>query len=72
MRTPSRQATGVHAGLGLAIVKEYVVRLNGTIVVESEPGVGTTFRLTLPAVADEPLIATARAKPRRDPVPTAS
>ena len=46
---PSRHATGIHAGLGLAIVKEYIGRLNGTIVVESEPGVGTTFRIALPA-----------------------
>jgi signal transduction histidine kinase len=45
----SRHTTGVHAGLGLAIVKEYVTRLNGTITVESEPGAGTTFRITLPA-----------------------
>jgi signal transduction histidine kinase len=45
---PSRQATGVHAGLGLAIVKEYVARLGGVIEVESAPGAGTTFRVTLP------------------------
>jgi two-component system, OmpR family, heavy metal sensor histidine kinase CusS len=54
---PSRQATGVHAGLGLAIVKEYMSRLNGTIAVESAPGNGSTFRITLqarPTEADMP------------------
>lgn len=36
-------------GLGLAIVRERIDRLNGSLVVESEPGRGTTFRLLLPA-----------------------
>ena len=62
----SRHSTGVHAGLGLAIVKEYVARLNGAIAVESRPGAGSTFRVTLPMptspdgathIADEPVSA---------------
>ncbi len=47
---PSRHAAASHAGLGLAIVKEYLERVGGSIAVESRPGVGTTFRVTLPAI----------------------
>ena len=34
--------------MGLAITKEIVDRHNGTILVESEPGRGTTFTLRIP------------------------
>jgi signal transduction histidine kinase len=39
---------GTGAGLGLAIARTIVDGLNGTIAVESEPGRGTRFTVTLP------------------------
>jgi len=36
------------AGLGLAICKEFIVRMDGTLTVESEFGKGTKFTLSLP------------------------
>jgi len=35
-------------GLGLAIVREKVEKLGGSVSVESQPNIGTTFRLQLP------------------------
>jgi len=37
------------SGLGLKLVKRLITKNNGTISVESEPGKGTTFILTLPS-----------------------
>jgi signal transduction histidine kinase len=41
-------------GLGLAVVKAIVDAHHGSIAVSSAPGVGTTFTVTLPRVADPP------------------
>jgi two-component system phosphate regulon sensor histidine kinase PhoR len=43
----SRGAGGT--GLGLAIVKHIVNRHRGRLVIESEPGMGATFKVWLPA-----------------------
>lgn len=37
-------------GIGLSLVQEYVQQLEGTIVLQSEEGKGTTFTITLPLV----------------------
>jgi signal transduction histidine kinase len=35
-------------GLGLSLVHQMIVEHGGDVAVESEPGTGTTFRVTLP------------------------
>jgi signal transduction histidine kinase len=45
-RTPGSHRPGF--GLGLPIVKELIRAHGGTVTVDSEPGVGSTFRIELP------------------------
>lgn len=49
-------------GLGLFFVKQIVSHFNGTILVQSELGKGTTFILTFPLIVDEFLVQNERMK----------
>lgn len=47
---PARSGSGT--GLGLAIVKHVALVHNGTVAVQSMPGRGSRFTITVPAIAD--------------------
>jgi signal transduction histidine kinase len=46
---PSKHMTGI--GLGLSLVREMTNALGGRIELDSEPGQGSTFSVTVPSLA---------------------
>jgi signal transduction histidine kinase/CheY-like chemotaxis protein/AraC-like DNA-binding protein len=68
--TSSTRAYG-GTGIGLSLVKELVDLLGGTLLVTSEPSVGTTFRLALPVqpVTEIPLPTWTHPEPDRIALP---
>jgi signal transduction histidine kinase/DNA-binding response OmpR family regulator len=54
-------------GLGLPIAKRFCLLLGGDLTVQSEPGVGSTFAIRVPAILPG---ATPQAAPEPQPIPT--
>lgn len=44
----NREEDGAGTGIGLSIVKEFITLMQGSIEVESHPGLGSTFRISVP------------------------
>ena len=65
MPISSRQQADGSSGLGLAIARGIVAAHGGSIAVESTPGVGTTFTISLPTV--RPAVAVRRLPARNYP-----
>ena len=55
-------------GLGLPLSRKLATLLGGTLTVESEPGVGSTFHATIPTVYSEPELAVVAADWHADPL----
>lgn len=70
----SSKPMGLGMGLGLSICHNIIASLQGEITVDSTPGVGTTFRVTLPPAPapGQPIVQVAASAPEAEPVaPTA-